>query len=360
MKRIALILLVMTILFAATACSSNTPSQQTESRSSQESVPDSYGETTASITSEADETTQPENTNGLDNMEIKEIPAEYKTGADHAGSVVRFDYKTSAEDKYALVYLPCGYTSAEKYDIFYYMHGGGGSQSSLFSGAGSSNDIKNALDHLIENGEMKPVIIVAPTFYTNKNGDSSVSGSWDAVREFPSELTDYLMPAVESAYSTYAESADDAGFAASRNHRAFGGFSMGSVTTWYVFSQNMKYFGTFIPISGDSWAAGMQGGRSDPEKTAKLLSDAVIAQEFTANDFMIYAITGSEDIAEPCMTPMFDSMEAYEDVFRMNENSNTYYFVKEGASHSMPYVKEYLYNLLPVIYGGTEKWTRTK
>ena len=160
------------------------------------------------------------------------------------------------------------------------------------------------------------------------------------------------MPAVESAYSTYAEAADETGFAASREHRAFGGFSMGSVTTWYVFEQDLRYISRFIPISGDSWTKGMQAGRSDPEGTAKALADSVTAQGYTADDFTIYAITGSEDIAEPCMTPMFGSIESHSDVFRMDENANTYYFVKDGGVHNMTYVKQYLYNLLPVLYGG--------
>ena len=179
-----------------------------------------------------------------------------------------------------------------------------------------------------------------------------MKSSVDAVLEFPGELTDYLMPAVESAYSTYAEAADETGFAASREHRAFGGFSMGSVTTWYVFEQDLRYISRFIPISGDSWTKGMQAGRSDPEGTAKALADSVTAQGYTADDFTIYAITGSEDIAEPCMTPMFGSIESHSDVFRMDENANTYYFVKDGGVHNMTYVKQYLYNLLPVLYGG--------
>jgi len=44
------------------------------------------------------------------NSEIVEIPAAYTAQAEHPGEVVRFDYKTSAEDKYAYVYLPYGYS----------------------------------------------------------------------------------------------------------------------------------------------------------------------------------------------------------------------------------------------------------
>lgn len=284
------------------------------------------------------------------NMIISDIPAEYQAPAEHGGEVIRLDYDTDTESKYAYVYVPYGYDEDKQYDILYMMHGGGGSQESLFGGTGQSNDIKNTIDHLIENGEMEPLLIVTPTFYTRENSSTSVSGSWDAVREFPKELTDYLIPAVESTYTTYAETLDENGLIASRNHRAFGGFSMGSVTTWYVFEQELSLFSRFIPISGDSWTKGIQAGGSDPDGTAEELAESVAAQGYTADDFKIYAITGSEDIAEPCMTPMFHAMEKHADVFRMNENINTCYFIREGGVHNMTYVKQYLYNLLPVLY----------
>ena len=44
---------------------------------------------------------------------------------------------------------------------------------------------------------------------------------------FQKELAEDLIPAVETAYKTYAETVDPAGLKASRLHRGFGGFSMG-------------------------------------------------------------------------------------------------------------------------------------
>lgn len=49
------------------------------------------------------------------------------------------------------------------------------------------------------------------------------------------ELLNDLIPAVESRYSTYAEDTTPVGIAASRDHRGFGGFSMGSVNMWCTF-----------------------------------------------------------------------------------------------------------------------------
>ena len=351
MRKQVQVLLLLILVLALTACGESQTASQAGSTSAQ---PNTDADESSTTEARQADSADRDMKDFVQNMVIEEIPSEYRSAADHAGEVVRLDYETAIEGKYAYVYLPYGYDESRQYDILYMMHGGGGSQESLFGGAGQSNDIKNTIDHLIENGEMEPILIVTPTFYTKANGSTSVSGSWDAVIEFLKELTNYLMPAVESVYSTYAETTDEAGFTASRDHRAFGGFSMGSVTTWYVFQQDLKYFSRFIPISGDSWAEGMQAGRSAPDATAKSLADSVTEQGYTADDFTIYAITGSEDIAEPCMTPMFDSIRNHPDVFRMDANANTYYYVKDGGTHTMTYVKQYLYNLLPVLYGGNE------
>lgn len=339
-KRVQLLLTVMLVL-AMTACGEMKSPPQAESAKEPVNAVTQTG---------SEEKSTVDKDHSMTELTITAIPKEYKAAAENAGQIVRFDYETAEENKYAYVYLPYGYDENRQYDILYMMHGGGGSAESLFGGEGTSNDMKNAIDHLIDNGEMEPILIVTPTFYTQKHSSTSVSGSWDAVLEFPEELTKYLMPAVESAYSTYADTSDEPGFTASREHRAFGGFSMGSVTTWYVFQQNLNYLSKFIPISGDSWAIEMQGGRSKPQQTAKALADSVMKQGYKPEDYSIYAITGSEDIAEPCMTPMFEAMKDYADIFDRNEGGNTRYLIKDGGVHDMPDVKEYLYNLLPFIY----------
>ena len=79
------------------------------------------------------------------------------------------------------------------------------------------------------------------------------------------ELVEDLLPAVESKFHTYAETMTPAGFKATREHRAFGGFSMGSVTTWYAFIENLPYFSKFVPLSGDSWAIEQMGGETKTE-----------------------------------------------------------------------------------------------
>ena len=95
---------------------------------------------------------------------------------------------------------------------------------------------KNIIDTSIEKNEIKPLIIVLLTYYNTSNKDS-----WDfnlaieLTDRYHNELVNDLIPAVESKYSTYAEDTTLNGIKKSRNHRCFGGFSMGSVNTWCTF-----------------------------------------------------------------------------------------------------------------------------
>lgn len=287
----------------------------------------------------------------FDAFEVRPIPQEYRTPTARAGKIVRLDYETDDGSKFAYVYVPYGYNRFTKYDVLYLMHGGGDNQGTFFGDDRNPSDLKNVVDRLIENGEMAPILIVMPTYVTQSRNGVSIPDAWNAILQFPEELSKYLIPAVESVFSTYAESVDDEGLTASRDHRAFGGFSMGSAATWLVFQKRLRHFARFLPISGDCWTLERQGGKSKSEETAKALADSVKEQGYTSKDFKIYAITGDHDIAEPNMTPMLDAMKRLPETFEMDgDGVNTWYFVKTGGWHSVADVKEYMYNLLPVLY----------
>ena len=120
------------------------------------------------------------------------------------------------------------------------MHGWGGHAGEYFE----YGTIKNTLDHMIENGDIPPVIIVSATFY-NENSNTDFSGSIAEFRRFHRDFEENLMPAVEGQFHTYAKSVSDDDLKASRNHRAFGGFSLGSVTTWLQFCYDTDYIRYF-------------------------------------------------------------------------------------------------------------------
>ena len=107
---------------------------------------------------------------------------------------------------------------------------------------------KDMLDNLIYYGEIEPMIVVTPTWYV----EDDCKGNLDPLTySFKDELRNDLMPAVEGEYSTYAQSCDDAGFAASRSHRAFAGLSRGAVTTLHsVLNGCLDWFSRFGTFSG--------------------------------------------------------------------------------------------------------------
>ena len=183
------------------------------------------------------------------------------------GTIESLTYKTpnltgGLDDKKLNVYLPHGYDASDagkKYNVLYLMHGGGENEDLIFGGPGQSKELKKILDNMIANGDIEPMIVVTPTFYGGKND----------VALFHEELINDIVPLVETKYNTYAESASLEDLKASRAHRAFGGFSMGSVTTWYTFVHCLDYFKYYMPLSGDSWVIEQRGGGLKPAETAE-------------------------------------------------------------------------------------------
>lgn len=288
--------------------------------------------------------------------DILDLPSGYRQAATQQGRVVRLDYQTTSYatgqpmQKYALVYLPYGYDegTTSRYNVLYIMHGGGGSQATYLGGVGQNSQFKNILDNMIEHGDCQPCIVVAPTFYLSGDGDTSVAGSGVAVEQFPTELADDLIPAVEGTFRTYATVGSRADLRRSRNHRAFGGFSMGSVCTWWTFTKALDLFRYYIPTSGDCWALGTQAGRSNPMGTAEYLAAAVTEQHYTSRDFFIHVMTGSDDIAEPMLTPQTEAMKQLPQFsFGTDKRQhNFYYAVLPGATHTSSYAFQYAYNAL--------------
>ena len=200
--------------------------------------------------------------------QFTKIPQDYLMPANEQGTLESFSYDMqdangTHHQKDALVYLPYGYNPQDEtaqYNIVYLMHGAMGSETSWFGSARSVNNFKHVIDQMIQRGDIDPLIIVTPTYYITSSGGMDEENQ--RTLSFQAEFSEYLMPAVEAAYHTYAESTSPDALKASRNHRAFGGFSMGSVTTWYALIHNIDYIAYFIPMSADCWAYTMMGGLS--------------------------------------------------------------------------------------------------
>ena len=276
---------------------------------------------------------------------------------DRRGTLRRLDYVgAQGARKYAMLYLPYGYDDdpERRWNILYLMHGGGGNPDAWLDCC----QVKNMLDRSFSAGEAEPMIVVFPCFYTH--GARRTPGKVDEAFEHGSvltfqneELTQRLLPAVEGAVRGYAEGTSPEALKRARAHRGFGGFSMGSVNTWYAFSLHLDYFSVFLPLSGDCWALEVMGGRKCSAETAAHLRDRVYALGFTPEDFRIFAATGTDDIASPSLSAQIEAMKALSDTFRFNKDpaqGNLHYLLGKGMVHSYEAVNQYFYHYLPYLF----------
>ena len=288
---------------------------------------------------------------------IGAVPDEYFEAASHAGEVVEItydsrDYTAASEpviQKTAYVYLPYGYGVGDgtaRYDVFYLMHGWMMTAGDFFDPAQSG--LVSMLDHMIENGDIPPVIVVCATFDA-QNQPQSFSRSVAELSVFHRDLRENLIPCIESRYRTYAEGVTDEALRASREHRAFGGFSLGAVTTWYQFVYSLDYIKYFVPMSGDCWILGTYGGLYHPVETVDYLEGVVSGSGWAEDDFRIYQGIGTSD-------PIWDQTDSQiqemlgRDLFTP---VNLHYAIIEGGRHDIDACERYLYYALQNFFGGT-------
>lgn len=297
-----------------------------------------------------------QNLSNANDGSYQDVPDSYKKEAQNSGDIVSLEYTArQAEDstneysKTAYVYLPHGYSDSEKYNILYFMHGAGESATSLIKGEGKKSETKNILDNMIENGDIEPMIIVFPTIY---NGDEENGRNLNGVLGYDYELLHCLIPAVENHYSTFAETTDLQGLKESREHRAFGGYSMGSMTTWHIFSTCLDYIKWYIPMSGD--CADTEGGlQATAEDKATFLNGVAEQSGYESDDFFIYCFIGGIDSAYPRFVSQFREMMK-KDAFVYGDDiseGNLYLSVKTLQIHDMKTsAPGALYNALPMIF----------
>ncbi len=284
--------------------------------------------------------------------EIIELPEEYYQTMDGGGRLENLNYttyesftyeeKSQILEKRAVVYLPEGYDENKTYNVLYLMHGGWSNETTyLGSPEDGKNMFANVLDHAIANGEVDPLIVVAPTYNNTSPEDSGdYSLAIQLTDQYHNELMNDLIPAVIDAYSTYAENNTYEEIVNTRDHRAFAGFSMGSVQTWRTFQYNLNAFRYFMPSSGNAGNSG--------EAYAQLVRN----QGYTADDFFIFAASGTDDFAYSSFKAQIQAMAGNE-MFTVADNEqegNLYFLEKEGYSHDGYAAMTYFYNGLTWLF----------
>ncbi len=279
-----------------------------------------------SIAEKSEEPTQPmDDFVYAANLQYKPAPDNYLTDCSQAGKVINETYEGINGTNKLNVYLPYNYDPSKQYNILYLMHGGSENENTIFS-----DDVKldHMLDHMIMNGDIEPMIVVTPTF--NKCEAAT----------FYKELRQSVIPFVEGKYSTYAKSTSEADLIASRMHRAYGGFSMGSLSTWCVGNHSLDMVGYLMPLSGDNWE-----GVSSLTKEIDRLG-------LQKDEYFIMCATGTKDIAYENMNPQMEAMKNDSHFTYTSDFSkgNFYYLTAKDATHWWGFVRHYVYDCLPYFF----------
>lgn len=279
--------------------------------------------------------------------ELAQIPEGYEEPAEQQGIIEKLTYttyesmsyedKTQELEKTAYVYLPYGYSEEKQYNIFYLIHGGWSNETTMLGTEDAPSALKNIIDHGIQEGEIQPMILVCPTYNNTSPEDSAnYSLALELTDNYHQELVNDLIPAVEGRYSTYAEDISAEALTASRDHRGFGGFSMGSVATWHTFQYCLDYFRYFMPMSGSLTA--------DGDFMDQIVKDA----GYEPDEFFLYAMSGTEDFAYSSFARQIEAMlEVPEGSFTeadREEEGNLAFRVQEGGTHTGEYANQYIYN----------------
>lgn len=277
---------------------------------------------------------------------LAKMPEEMKQPATKCGSVERFEYDTFTYDensspmhKGAWVYLPYGYSAEEKYDVLYLLHGGHVTEDWWFK---TFPDTVTILDNMMEKDLCKPCIIVAPTYYRGTEIDHDA----DFITEhFHFELRNDLIPAVEKHYSTYTNGdVSEENLIKTREHRAFAGLSLGSMTTYRAaFYNNYDLFAWYGPFSG---CCGPFGNHDvEVERIQKTLAEG--EKKNLPLKFM-FCCNGDQDIA---YAEHIDIMtRAVESCPQLVPGKNYDMFVIPGGVHDMVAWQLHMFYALQIFF----------
>ena len=298
--------------------------------------------------------TSPKTAVGMTELPDDYLNDEHKNHATEQGTLeeVQYDRVLTLSDgstltSTAVVYLPYGYDESKQYDVLYLMHGMGGTQYTFLGNKVMEGGIKVILDNMIEDGIIRPIIVVAPGL--EDSGDVDLDN--EVIMELNDSIIQNLMPIVEEKYSTYAESGSEEDLIASRDHRCYGGFSMGGCSSWQMLWHYTEYFKYYIP---NSMIADFRLD-ADVEGTTEEMAEEIRSKGYTSKDFFIYCGVGSHDYTNIMVTKQIGALNDYPDLFVNTEyegfdNGNLMYRIWSGRYHRFYESFPYFYNALELFF----------
>ena len=251
-------------------------------------------------------------------------------------------YEGKIYDKSLQVYLPDSYQEGTPMNVLYLLHGSSGSAKD------TAQIMQPILDRLISSGQLEPMIVVFPTYYPDRSFVTpNYSQDYPLNHFFATDEIDTILPLVEGTYTTYAESTDAAGLEASRSHRAFGGYSMGGITTWDMLVEKSNYFASYMPMAGDSWISRITNASSD-QAVADTLVSGLEDKNYGPNDFRIIAMVGENDGTKYSMIPQIEALRTNHR--NLINDQNLIYWENARGGHSQESFEAEVEHGLPLLF----------
>lgn len=345
--------LVLLLCFSLLLCSFSFTAAAEEVEAEQQNPGGGYDFETSEILTNTELFDQP--------VEFPLMPQGYKTyPTEHEGTIERLYYTTDAYDdgveykKYCTVYLPYGYDPEDKdtkYNVFYYQHGNEEEPNRLWDNPSQEFNPKRMIDNFFDPDHriMEPFIIISPSYYfdvgkrtrfISNHGDIPAGdGRTEGIPgNYYREIIEDLIPQIESQFNVYCEDFSEEGIKASRDHRAFGGFSRGSMCTWYILHHDFEYFKYWVPMSGSVTREGTKldesQGSFTEEDAFAYIHEAI--ESHPDLDFFVFATSGGpEDGAGQNMIPQMQAFYNHPEVFSFGTDpqENNFYFTLSDFRH---------------------------
>lgn len=265
-----------------------------------------------------------------------ELPPEFYLPCTEAGEVSSWSYETQTENygtitRRLMVYTPYGYDPQKPYDVAVLLHGMGDEEDAWLDAVhyitGAETRMRYTLDHMIQQGLIKPLIVVTPGLYVQME-----SGRYGTdPDQVAGDLREIILPYVIENYSTYAQSAAAEDIAAQRDHFILGGLSWGSRYTYASGMRlNMPLFSRFICLSGTD----------DPQ----MVLDALNSPEQADYPIrLFYAAAGSWDTARDggwgCYRYLVENCD------RLTDEGNSFWHITQGGHEWLVWTTE-MFNAL--------------
>lgn len=278
---------------------------------------------------------------------VNEMPMAMLQETEKKGTVERLEYESQTYDetgskplkKGAWVYLPYGYDATKQYNILYLLHGGGVTEDWWFK---MFPDTVTILDNMMAQKICEPCIIVTPTYYRGEEIDKN---SEFITEHFHHELRKDLIPAAEKKYATYANGdVSEENLIKTRNHRAFAGLSLGSMTTYRAaLYNNYDLFSWYGPFSG---CCGPNGDRQNEVK--RIIETITTGKEKGLELDYLFCCNGDQDIA------YVEHIEIMKQTLKESTclvpGENYDFFTIPGGVHDMKAWQLHLYHALQIFF----------